>query len=324
MTSASPKGWMAALALALLSSISVAGELLDRDRAAMGPTEEDLRAAINEIREGWEDGDGVVVVPSWWEAPWQQLVGVGPDAEEPPFPGLLNSPRLDPVALMQRKRVWILSAWGKPPRHETVGRMLGDAEHTANHGDTVQTARYTTGSGAPIAQLTGHLEALTVERHLASGEIRPCPRKRDRFQCGLDPWLDVRIEHRDVADHHVRWLYAHPGPGTGELVLRWDQPPATAHGLLQVGHTQAAVRRDNGAPVTIKTLVAGELLDEVALGLHAYTLHQRSVHFPADRPQQLEFRIASQDPHWREVMLQFSWLTEDHRALDSVAPKIGP
>ena len=321
MASTSRNNWLALVLLLTLSALSVGGELADRSRAGSGPTEAALTAAISEIKAGWQPGDAVRVTPSWWESPWHRLSGIGEGANAPPFPALLASPHEDSLTLTEFSRIWVLGAWDHAPERAPLVAGLGPPQHRAELGEGVALARFDLGPPPQMYRATGNLDSLQVRRQVPGADTRSCPRQGGVFRCGMDPWLDVKVTHRDVGGRHVRWLYAHPGPGSGALEIRWDKPPEGKWALLRVGHTQAAVRRDEGEPVQIRLLQNdSKTLHETTLDRHTYTLVEHLA--PLDEPplRSLTIEVRSPVPHWREVMAELIILSEEPRGHAAVVP----
>ncbi|MGM0576325.1 MAG: hypothetical protein ACQEXJ_11395 [Myxococcota bacterium] len=297
----STPAWLVALAAAALS---VAALIADLRREARVPSDAALHAAAERIRDGFREGDAVVLVPPWLERPWEMLRGAGPGAREWPFPALLRGGRVDPATLLRYDRAWVLAAFDTP----TTPPGILDEDREAVSEDTfdgVRVALHDLASVEVLARLTDDLGHLDVRRRRPSGEVIPCRPAGKRQRCGIQGWLDPHLERRDVFHRDVEWIYAHPGPGRASLVMDWNGVPRGAALLVRAGYTQAGVRHDEGAPATVRVLLGGREVDRFSLAPWTYALERRLLRLPeADGPLDVTFEVQSEDPRWREVMLQ--------------------
>ena len=313
------KNLLAGAALISLALISLVGEWVDHRRAADEPTEDATIAAADRVRAEYAPGDVVWVYPHWWEAPWTHLQGVGVGADTPPFPALLRQPLPDPVRLLEARRLWILTGFDRSYAVEDLIAAAPAPSVSEEVGPGVRVLRYDLPRPGIVQRLTDQLERVTVDRTKAKQDPIPCPAQGERFVCGLDRWLDVDVRTRDVAGHQVRWLYAHPGPHEGALGVTWSQVPRGEALLVRFGHTQAAVRRDQGLPTTVRILVDGKTVDEVTLDPHAYVMQRRLIPTTPGPPIAVRVEVQSPDPRWREVMLQAEILPEVPPTVESMS-----
>ncbi|MEC9071041.1 MAG: hypothetical protein VX938_01625, partial [Myxococcota bacterium] len=194
---------LAGAAIFGLGLISILGGWMEAQRADTEPTREATQAAVDRVRAEFEPGDLVWVHPHWWEAPWAGLQGAGPGAEAPPFPALLKAPSPDPVRLLEGRRLWVLSGFGRDPSPALQIEGQPEPELTEQVAPGVQVRRYKLGTAARIQRLTENLERCSVERTRPNGDPVTCPLQGGRFVCGLDRWLDVDVRTRDVAGRDV-------------------------------------------------------------------------------------------------------------------------
>lgn len=311
-------------AVAVIGALSVGGLAAETRRGAQVPGEGAIRAAAARVTAGFTTGDSVVVRPAWDEAPWAALAGLGPGADDLPHAALLRGGMVDPVDLARHARVWVVSGYDEP--REPPG--LADGDYSALEvwqGEGLSVGLFQLTSARPLATLTGALEELAVSRLASNGATTPCPRKRTSdprttgFECGAQGWLDPHVERRDVFHRPVSWLYAHPGPGDGALVLEWASAPRGAAVIVRAGLTQSATRHDVGSAAEVAVWLDGEERDRFTLAPHEYWLERRLLapaSHPDGLPLTLRVEVRAEDPRWREVMLEvdvFGNLTESLR-----------
>ncbi len=303
--------------LLVAAALSIAALVVDGRHEARVPAAEPLAVAVEQIRAGFEAGDAIVVLPNWYESVWQDLAGLGEGLGRWPFPALQRGDVLDPLELLRFDRVWVLSAFHAPPVLSMQGLAgMTPAEHV-ELGDGVALARYDLPRLDARARLTDDVARLVVERHLSDGRAVKCPWKDGRHRCGLDPWLDPRVESRNVFHREVAWLYAHPGPGNAVLSVSWPGAPTGAALVVRVGLNQKAVRSEPGGPVTVRTWVDGEVVDTFSLAPHSYVLERRLVGLPPGRStHDVRFEVQADPPDWRQLMLEADILGGVPEALD--------
>lgn len=311
--------WAFGLALvALLVVIAVAVLPLWADARSRSRTPEDAEVAlaVAAIRGAFEDGDAVWVEPSWWVVPRHGLERMGAGTERWPFPALMVTEDADPVELHGYRRLFVLAGFQREPRPPPELAMLDLPGEVIFQGEDVAVARWDLGESPRLRTLTREWKKLEVSRRFSSGEApTPCRLRRDKHRCGRDSWMDVALEPRVVWRRETDWLFVHPGPAGSTLDVSWDGLARTHAGqptwlYLRVGQTLEAVRHPEGKPVLVQVLIDEREVDAVALDPHRFWMERRAIRLPAgEGDARVTIRISTEDPAWRETVLEADLLS---------------
>ncbi len=310
---------VAALGLILVVGLSSWELVADIRQPAAGTSDPSVAAAVRTIRAGFEAGDVIVVVPSWDERPWAGLTGIGAGTDTWPFEALWGPGHLDAADLLRFDRAWVLGTFGREPTLPLAASDMTLSE-TRDLGQGVALRRYRLPGWRPLARLTESLEQAQVTRlPTAGGQPRACRWRKDHHECGLDAWLDVRLERRDVGHRDTAWVYTHPGPGSARTRITWGEVPAGGAALLRFGFTQAATRHDEGSVTEVVVRLGEAIAETVRLSPTDYQVRRLLVRAATAAPLAVE--VAAEDPRWRELMLQIDLMDAVPASLD---PERGP
>lgn len=251
------------------------------------------KAAARRVREGYRDGDLVVVAPEWAAQVGRLHLGE----------------RLQPLEDVARDdtsrfgRLWVLSIRGARAPEEEGARLEG----TWAHGRvTVRRLRLP----APARVHFDFVRALprATVTTTREGQPRPCPWLRaakgiggGRFRC--DPrqdWHHVGVEVLDDLDRRPHLaVWAHPVRG-GVLSIAFDDVPI---GDRLAGHTglrYEAAKRRTGGPVHLRVHVAeqtyGPFVERDADSWKAFSVDTRAL---AGRRASVRFEVTARDPAMR-------------------------
>lgn len=229
-------GLLAALALVVLVLTGVQGIWfwLTVDE---GPSPAAVEAASQVIRDGYQTGDLILLVPAYATRAREHLGDLHPLAV------------LDPLAedFEAHPRVWVLGLFGQAEAlrasFATAGLTLA-ATDTSAPGITVD--RYDTGGRDEVTyDFMAHLKDARVWHEKGSTRTA-CSQWQDvngqggrlgRWACPYDrDWFYVAPEWHRMGDHLRLCLWAHP-PNEGRLVIQFPDVPLTGRLVGRAGHT---------------------------------------------------------------------------------------
>jgi len=203
-----------------------------------GPPASAFIPAARVVREGWQEGDLIVLVPFYATRARELLGDLEPVA-----------PR-DPLAedFRAHRRVWIFGLFGEAealrPSLDAAGLALEYSFDPAP-GITVDLWRVESPWTVAYDFRTSLKKARVFHEH-ADGRIEKCETWTDadgqggtggRWACPHDAeWFYVSSEWHRMGDHPRRCLWAHP-PSEGRLVIQYPGVPLTAHLAGHGGHT---------------------------------------------------------------------------------------
>lgn len=310
------KTWLFASVLVGVCVVAALPFFADATSEGRVPEETETASAVAAIRADFEDGDAVWVEPSWWVLPRHALERMGPGTEAWPYPALLVSEDFDPVEAYGYKRLFVLAGFAREP---TLPFELADAGFAATElqrGETTAVARYEIGPSPRLRTLTKEWPNLEIARRFGPDEkLSPCKFNNDKHRCGRDSWMDVALEARVVWRREVNWLFVHPGPPGSTLEVSWpglqrESAAGPTWLYLRIGLTLEAVRHPEGNNVVVEVLIDEREVDRFELLPHRFWMERRAIRMPAgaDRAR-VTFRIASEEPAWRETVLEADVLT---------------
>jgi len=302
--------WLAAGGLVGVVALGVLPFWADARSEARTPTGEDLNGAAAAVREAFEPGDAVHVEPTWWTLPWQGLTGMGEGTETWPFPSLMISEEIDPLEALGHKRIFVVAGFARAPDLPPLVAPSGVLRRDLFQSATVNAAVWEVDGAKRLRTLMAEWETVVVERRWSPDEAKTlCAFKNGKHRCGRDGWMDVAPEPRVVERREVFWLFTHPGPKGSALEVSWkDLPTAGERGpawlYVRFGPSLAAVGHGVGTPVVVETLIDGEVVAAVALELLAFRMERRAIRLGGEREVvTVTFRVTTEDPAWRETML---------------------
>jgi hypothetical protein len=302
--------WLAAGGLVGVVVLGVLPFWADARSEARTPTGEDLNGAVAAVREAFEPGDAVHVEPTWWTLPWQGLTGIGEGTQSWPFPSLMISEEVDPLEALGHKRVFVVAGFSCEPELPPLVAPSGVSRHDLFQSATVNAAVWEVDRAKRLRTLTNEWETLVVERRWSPDEDKTlCAFKNGKHRCGRDGWMDVALEPRVVERREVFWLFAHPGHRGSALEVSWKDLQTTSKRgptwlYVRFGPSLEAVRHEVGTPVLVETLVDGEVVDAVALTPLAFRMERRAIRLGGENESvTVSFRVTTEDPAWRETML---------------------
>jgi hypothetical protein len=286
----------ALVVLALYSATQESFTLPDDERA--------VERAVQRVRSEWTQGDAVLVLPGWDDGLYADLVQPGTHGG-PSFDDLIRGERVDPVRLFTDERLWVLSRYGAV--NALPGILPADIVSSAieDTGDGLTLSLVELVDAKHLAQLTDNVPALIVERRLPSGQTRACLWRNGQHRCGLQSWLNVRVEAHNVYHRDVSWLFAHAGPDHATLAVTWAEIPRSQALVIRAGFTQSGTRHKGGSPTLVRTYVDDSPQTDVWLDPHHYHQATQVISPPAGRnTMTVRIEISAADSSWRQVMLQ--------------------
>jgi hypothetical protein len=177
----------------------------------------------------------------------------------------------------------------------TVGRVVGVTAGSYRilvvHPVDMQNGRW---------GLVQFFASATVRRSGREGE-KTCPLKGNVFDCGGEPWMDVKVEHLPFAGVWHSCIFAHPLTDS-MLSIEFKVPGPTSAVELSGGIDDAGVGYPKGTPVNVR-LTSGEQ----ELGS---TVFSNTPGFPA-RTVELGRELAEGDP----LTFHITTLNQDTRHL---------
>jgi len=309
--------WLLAGVLVVVCLVAALPFYADAMSAGRVPHEEDTAAAVAAVRNDFEDGDAVWVEPSWWVVPRHALERMGAGTDAWPFPALLVHEDFDPVEAYGYKRLFILAGFGREPSLPPELDEAGFANTVVQLSETTAVARYEVGPSLRLRTLTKEWTKLEVARRYAPEEKwSPCPFKADKHRCGRESWLDVALEGRVVWRREVNWLFVHPGPPGSQLEVAWPRLQRESGSgptwlYVRIGLTLEAVRHPEGKAVAVEVLIDEREVDRFELEPRRFWMERRAIKMPPGTdPARVSIRIGSEEPAWRETVLEADVLTE--------------
>jgi len=309
--------WFLAIALAGVCVVATLPFFADARSGARVPDAEESAAATAVIRAAFAEGDAVWVEPSWWLLPRHALEHMGPGTDAWPFPALMVSEDFDPVEAYAYRRLFVLAGFARAPSLPPELAAAGLVGTELYGGETVAVARYELGPSPRLRTLTREWPNLEVARRFA-GEATPtpCRFRAGKHRCGRDSWMDVALEPRVVWRREVDWLFVHPGPQGSSLEVGWSGLQRESNSgptwfYLRIGPTLEAVRHAEGGDVSVQVAIDGQEVDRFALDPHRFWMERRAIRMPSGAGRaRVSIAIASDDPAWRETVLEADVLTE--------------
>ncbi len=267
--------------LGAAAALSVAGLVLERAQEAAVSPSAAVDTAVQRVRDGFQAGDGVVVVPPWEERAWLGLQGIGPGTERAPWPALLRHQRPDPVDLLRFERIWVLGVNGRAA--ELAGVLPEDIEGVSEEavGQGATVATYDLAPMRVLARLSEDLRGATFTR----GE------KKTRG----------RLDTRDVFHADRTWVVADPGPPETPLRIHWPERPA-GQLIVRVGPGHMAVRRAGGSVSEVEVRIGGERSALLSVEPHTYALYRHVA--PIEEGQDVTLILSASDPRHRSNLLE--------------------
>jgi len=307
--------WRAAV-LGVGVLIALAPFVVDAVRGKEIPIPATVEAVAKAVRSRFADGDCVVVRPAWFSSVLTRLTDMGRGTEAWPFEALMGSEDLDPLALGTCAHLWWIDFLGRRtgPAPLTLDEVLSAEPLPLLDPEVAVRAAVTRFEPRPLTRyrtLSRGLEKAEIYRGARGADGVKCRYRGDRHRCETDPWLDVRLEGRHVGHHEVYWPYVHPGPGDQDLRIVWPPDAAVLRAggdpawlIVRMGHSMEAVRHAEGTEVSVEIRIDGTLMDTVTLAPRRWELvHRVFPVAPGAAWPTVEFRIHTDDPNWRETLL---------------------
>ncbi len=203
-----------------------------------GPPAEAFPPAARLIRDGYQSGDLILLVPFYATRARELLGDLHPVAPRDPTTEDFRGHR----------RVWVFGLFGRGielrERLGAAGLVLEASEAPAP-GITVD--RYQVAAPWEVRyDFTAHLKEARVYHEYPEGRREPCATWTEkngqgglygRWACPHDAeWFYVAPEWHFMGDHQRLCLWAHP-PSQGRLVVSYPNVPLTGHLYGHAGHT---------------------------------------------------------------------------------------
>ena len=248
------------------------------------PDRSHWKAAVESIRVGLEEGDGVAWAPYWAGEGRLFLEGL------PAF----HLPNLETPDLSRYERVWLLGAFGRNaddlvPPHQLIERLafgpltldliqvggqtvisdfyedLSKVEVKRVQGARSQACDFWSGRGwyclkgrsaESVRACLNETTAARLKRH----------RRRSNPSCGLDPLLNVSRDIRVIGAMPRRCVWVHPVAGK-TVVVKWPgvslgKELIIDHGFTDKVTTDNYLKETRAHPISVRMLKNGELLGE--------------------------------------------------------------
>ncbi len=294
----SPKGTLLrrlSLALWPLLLIVIAACGLQLWRLAHAVDEADVKAAADEVRRRWQDGDLVVATPASLMRP-QAILGDLP----------MRQPRtLAPSMLNGFRRVHLLSidAIFANRQAEELLEGLADASPPWRRSNVTLRTFVLHAPRRLAFDLWRDLAQVHVTAHYADGQVQPCAAwQQNRWLCPREPdWSYVGREILSIGEEARPCVWLHPLPPPGVLTVQLPKLPAGSQRRLYVGHgfSRWGARRARG-PLELR-VVAGDRALLVARQEVDGQWHEHVVPLvdlpPTDEGLRIEVRSLARENH---------------------------
>jgi hypothetical protein len=272
------------LPLAILLSVSLYSTGFWIVDPLLQPSGEDYLAAESIVRQNWQQGDAVIVLP-WWAARIREYIC---DLE---FIQLRNPQAEDWSSF---SRLWVVSLPGH--RHDLFTGPFGHWTHprlkeiqagklTVDLYDLPPPARV-------LYNFRDRLSDARVSMHEPQGP-RLCSRwVENRWVCSRRDWNYVGRMIVELGDDPRKIIWAHPA----DYPLEIAYPSVPGGKLLRVhtGFTPPAARAPDGAPVTLRVLMDGRELGRVVQqNLTGYFPAEWDISAAGPGPHQVTFVVTS-------------------------------
>ena len=291
--------WCLLAGLLGLATLAFSTESFEESQDTAG-----LNEALSLLSERWRESDGMVVRPLWDDEVYQALSNTLQTSDNL-LRGLLRGERLDPVDVLGFDRIWVLSRRGAPASLPELSASDITARESFDFAEGVSLTRLELVDQLPMGRMSDEVSQLKVTRTLKSGEVTSCAWRGDAHRCGLQSWLDVHKERRNVFHRDVSWIYAHAGPDGGTLNIAWPEAPRTKRLVVRAGFTQASTRNKGGTTTTLRIYIDDALTDEIHFEPHAYTQVTRVFSpSPGELPMRVSFEVSAEKSSWRQLMLE--------------------
>jgi len=238
------RGSIPIVALILVASLAIwetVAALVQHERA---PTDDQWRAAAEQLRTQWQAGDAVVIAPSWAEPVGHQH--------------LAELFTLDMASLSdidRFRRVWELSIRGV--RHHWLQQYR--PTKTSRHG-AVTLSLYNKQAQQVVFDFTANIARARVQ--LLGDRLRSCRWDGQRFGCSRRGWNWVGKHLAEVAYRPYRCIYAHPAPQQRLLITFAN----VRLGNTLVGYTgidDFDARKASTAPVLLQTYIDNRMVSSI-------------------------------------------------------------
>ena len=255
-------------ALVLITGIGASVFWIGRDQ---GPPPEAFGPAAEVVRQGWQPGDLLLLVPAYATRAREHLGDLRPVAT--------RTPLAEDFAAHQR--VWVFGLFGEGEGLRADLEASGlELEAKASPSPGITVDRYRVKAPATVGyRFVDQLRGAKVMYEQPDGVLEPCDQWTDdnghggkgygRWKCRRDSeWFYVSPEWHRMGDHLRLCLWAHP-PNGGRLLIRYPSVPLTGviHG--RAGHTLNGSMHAR-APIHLDVHVGSLPHQRYSFGLHEH------------------------------------------------------
>ena len=249
------------------------------------PTDQDWRAAAAEVRAGFQPGDLIVAAPAWADPLLRLHLG---DLIPIPVAGRLDAARFG--------RVWEISQRGARAPETQGSRVVQSSRQGA-----LTLRRYERPAAQVSFDFVAEWSRAAVSRVAAGGQVNPCYRVSDRFECPDPPSQSLKPELLEI-DTSPHFALSTPLAGRATTVVEFDHVPLGRELAAGAGLHNVWLRKAGKGTVSLRVLVQGHELGRIEAGsMTGWTVRKFDTSALAGQSQSVRFEITVDDPNSRTL-----------------------
>jgi hypothetical protein len=262
------------------------------------PTEEDYRAAAQDIGARASPRDAVLLDPHWAERARLFVTGL-------PVLNLARRPSREDLRGYGRLFVLSLPDLPRSDQERTFAFLESNrfrrAEEPRRHGQLTVTAFENTQVERPSFDFTHEVPGAKVYIRRPDGSEEICPTAGARHPCPRAGWINVGEEIKEIDSKPFRCLWAHPA-GSEPLVVEYPDAPL-GRTLDVVGGIvgQIVYRRESYGTLTLTVKIDGNLAASIEFPPGAPGERRRDIDTSAlaGTRHLVQFEVAAPNPDMR-------------------------
>jgi len=249
------------------------------------PTDRDWRALAATVRAGFRPGDLIVAAPAWADPILRLHLG---DLIPIPVAGRLDAARFG--------RIWEISQRGGRALETQGSRVVQSRRHGA-----LTLRRYERPAAQVSFDFVAEWSRASVSRVAAGGQVNPCFRAPDRFECPDPPSQSLKPELLEIdTSPHFALTTALTGHAT--TVVEFDRVPLGRELAVGAGLHNVWLRKSGRGTVRLRVLVQGRELGRIEAGsFTGWTVRRFDTSALAGQSQSVRFEITVGDPNARTL-----------------------